>query len=125
MRVAPIGMGMAGLSGLIYLLLRRVPLEKALDDVIEILKKQPRHEETSEAIRKAVELASQRPGCAEAIREFGEGWTGEEVLAIGIYCALSAKSYESGVILAVNHDGDSDSTGSIAGNILGAVHGVE
>lgn len=29
------------------------------------------------------------------------------------------------MILAVNHDGDSDSTGSIAGNLLGAMHGVK
>jgi ADP-ribosylglycohydrolase len=27
------------------------------------------------------------------------------------------------VLLAVNHGGDSDSTGSIAGNILGLIHG--
>ena len=30
-----------------------------------------------------------------------------------------------GVILAVNHDGDSDSTGSIAGNLLGAMQGAK
>jgi ADP-ribosylglycohydrolase len=29
------------------------------------------------------------------------------------------------VILAVNHDGDSDSTGSITGNLLGAIHGAK
>ena len=35
-----------------------------------------------------------------------------------------AQSFTDGVILAVNHDGDSDSTGSIAGNLLGAALGV-
>ena len=29
------------------------------------------------------------------------------------------------VIAAVNHDGDSDSTGSITGNIMGAIYGYE
>jgi hypothetical protein len=29
------------------------------------------------------------------------------------------------VILAVNHDGDSDSTGSITGNLLGTLYGVD
>ena len=29
------------------------------------------------------------------------------------------------MLLAVNHSGDSDSTGSIAGNILGLIHGEE
>jgi ADP-ribosylglycohydrolase len=38
---------------------------------------------------------------------------------------LVARDFRQGVILAVNHDGDSDSTGSITGNILGALHGVQ
>lgn len=38
--------------------------------------------------------------------------------------ALSAESVQDGVIVAVNHSGDSDSTGAIAGNFLGAYHGT-
>ena len=49
----------------------------------------------------------------------------EEALAISRYCALSAQDFESGVVLAVNLDGDSDSTGAITGNLLGAQFGVE
>ncbi len=49
---------------------------------------------------------------------------GHEALAIALYCALRAGSFEEGVLLAVNHGGDSDSTGSIAGNILGLIHGT-
>lgn len=30
-----------------------------------------------------------------------------------------------GLLLAVNHGGDADSTGSIAGNLLGAQHGID
>jgi ADP-ribosylglycohydrolase len=44
-------------------------------------------------------------------------------LAIGVYCALKARDFRSGILLAVNHGGDSDSTGSIAGNLLGLIHG--
>ena len=44
---------------------------------------------------------------------------------MGLYCALGAKDFEDGIILAVNHSGDSDSTGSITGNLLGAAAGVE
>jgi len=36
-----------------------------------------------------------------------------------VYCALVAEDFEHGVRLAVNHSGDSDSTGAITGNILG------
>ena len=49
----------------------------------------------------------------------------EEALAIGICCAIVARDFADGVILAVNHSGDSDSTGSIAGNLLGAQMGIE
>lgn len=49
----------------------------------------------------------------------------EEVLAIALYCALVAETTEAAILLAVNHGGDSDSTGSIAGQIVGALHGEE
>ena len=42
-------------------------------------------------------------------------------MAIAIFCALRHHDdFSEGIIAAVNHDGDSDSTGAIAGNILGA-----
>ena len=49
----------------------------------------------------------------------------EEALAVGTYCALTARNFSEGVIMAVNHDGDSDSTGAIAGNLLGLIWGEE
>ncbi|MFN8027118.1 MAG: ADP-ribosylglycohydrolase family protein [Acidimicrobiia bacterium] len=54
------------------------------------------------------------------IEALGAGWVAEEALAIGVYCALVATDLRAGLLLAVNHSGDSDSTGSIAGNLLGA-----
>jgi ADP-ribosylglycohydrolase len=60
----------------------------------------------------------------ETIKKIGEGWVAEEALAISCYCALVSESdFARGVRLAVNHDGDSDSTGAITGNILGALLG--
>ena len=57
----------------------------------------------------------------QAIRQIGEGWVAEEALAIAIYCALKySDDFERAIVAAVNHGGDSDSTGSIAGNIVGA-----
>ena len=35
-----------------------------------------------------------------------------------------APDFETGVLLAVNHGGDSDSTGAITGSLLGTLHGV-
>jgi ADP-ribosylglycohydrolase len=52
-----------------------------------------------------------------------DGWVFKEALAIGLWCALSADSLEDGVIKTVNHSGDSDSTGLIAGHLLGIQYG--
>lgn len=61
-----------------------------------------------------------------AIQQLGEGWVGEEALAIAIYCSLKFQhDFKQAIITAVNHDGDSDSTGAITGNILGAYLGVD
>lgn len=60
----------------------------------------------------------------EGIAALGGGWIAEEALAIGLWCALMADSYEQGVVWAVNHSGDSDSTGLIAGHLLGIQLGV-
>ena len=62
----------------------------------------------------------------EAIRKLGEGWVAEETLAIAIYAvARHIDSFEDALIAAVNHDGDSDSTGAVAGNIIGAIVGYD
>jgi ADP-ribosylglycohydrolase len=62
----------------------------------------------------------------EVIERMGGGWVGEEALAISLYCALvSQDDFARGVLLAVNHSGDSDSTGAITGNLLGLTLGVD
>lgn len=61
----------------------------------------------------------------EAIHALGEGWVAEEALAIGLLCSLRHEDDFAGAITsAVNHGGDSDSTGAIAGNIVGAHLGL-
>ena len=59
------------------------------------------------------------------MERLGAGWIAEEALAISVYSALVAHDFASGVLLAVNHSGDSDSTGAITGNLLGAALGFE
>ncbi|MDU1662501.1 MAG: ADP-ribosylglycohydrolase family protein, partial [Stenotrophomonas maltophilia] len=60
----------------------------------------------------------------QRIGDLGGGWVAEQALAIGLWCALTARSLEEGVITAVNHSGDSNSTGLVAGNLLGAQYGA-
>lgn len=74
---------------------------------------------------RAMELAQQTDiDELDAIRELGEGWVAEETFAISIYCTLRhPDSFENAIIAAVNHSGDSDSTGAVTGNIMGAYLG--
>lgn len=84
-------------------------------------------QETVRAIHSAVTLWQNKDvlPSPESIESLGGGWVGEEALAISIYSALAAEDdFAKGVRLAVNHSGDSDSTGSITGNILGALLGT-
>lgn len=78
-------------------------------------------------IDKAIELSHREDITdLQAISELGEGWVGEQALAIAVYCALKYESdFEKAIIASVNHSGDSDSTGAITGNILGAYLGIE
>lgn len=60
-----------------------------------------------------------------AIHTLGPGWCGDEALAVAIYCALKYQDdFDRAIRVAVNHGGDSDSTGAITGNILGAYLGL-
>lgn len=112
------------LAVLILALTDGASLPEALAASKSILREQPEHEETLRAIEMAETLAASDLSNVEAIIQLGQGWIAEEALAISIYCSLVARNFKHGVILAVNHDGDSDSTGSITGNLLGAMHGV-
>ncbi|MGI8546622.1 MAG: ADP-ribosylglycohydrolase family protein [Gemmatimonadaceae bacterium] len=79
----------------------------------------------SAALETALTLARSGPPTVQRVEQLGQGWVAEEALAIAVYCALVAgEDFEAGVRLAVNHSGDSDSTGAITGNILGTMLGV-
>ena len=75
-------------------------------------------------IVQAIESAHENTPEPVSIESIGGGWTGHEALAIAIYSAIKHKdSFEDAVISAVNHSGDSDSTGAICGNIMGCLLG--
>jgi ADP-ribosyl-[dinitrogen reductase] hydrolase len=101
---------------------------RALPDVagaaLAAIRVAPGGDEVSAALARAMSAAAEGPPSTEAMCRLGEGWVAEEALAVAVYCALTAASLRSGVLLAVNHGGDSDSTGAICGNLLGASLGM-
>lgn len=122
----PSGYLCAGAFALITaLLMEGQRLDYAIEQALPILATYEGHEETQLAITQAVSLAASSPGDLAAMRTLGEGWVAEEALAVAIYCALSfPNDFRRAVLLSVNHSGDSDSTGSLVGNLLGAALGV-
>lgn len=113
------------LAVLILALTDGASLREALAAAKLLLRAESDFEETLRAIEMAEELADTGLPHEAAIARLGQGWIAEEALAISVYCALVAHNFKHGVILAVNHDGDSDSTGAIVGNLLGTMHGVK
>ena len=83
-------------------------------------------ERMAELAERAIFLLDNGKTDLENIGHLGEGWTGEEALAIALFCALKHfDSFEDAMIAAVNHGGDSYSTGAVTGNILGTAIGYE
>lgn len=100
-------------------------LPDAVETMMELLGRYAHHEGNSEVLRRAVEAAREAPNVA-VVESLGGGWVAHEALAIAVYAALvhfDPSSMLNALSLAVTHSGDSDSTGAICGNILGALHG--
>lgn len=77
-------------------------------------------------IQRALLYAESEESDADAIRALGEGWVVEETLAIAIFSVMRhIDDFEKCICCAVNHDGDSDSTGAVAGNIIGGILGYK
>jgi ADP-ribosylglycohydrolase len=121
----PTGYLTAGcLALIVHDLLREIPLITSIQNAAVRVSAERDHDETTRALDRAMELSRAGDPSAERVESLGGGWVAEEALAIALYCALVAgDDFESGVRLAVNHGGDSDSTGAIAGNLLGAMLG--
>jgi ADP-ribosylglycohydrolase len=114
------------LAELISWILEEKELKEAIAECKKTLVLYEDYEETLKKVELADRLSSDSIQVQDAIAAIGEGWVGEEALGIAIYCALKFDDdFKGGVIAAVNHSGDSDSTGSITGAILGTLLGVK
>jgi ADP-ribosylglycohydrolase len=100
-------------------------IETAVKNTLAELKSHENHQECTHSLNQALKLSKSGLSDVEAISQLGEGWVGEEALGISTYCALKYQDdFKKALITAVNHNGDSDSTGGITGNILGAFLGL-
>ena len=127
----------AALGNILFDIMIGFSLSYAIEDTIRLLQKQyGEYEDTKtmvDLIERAVLLAENNGYTSsvnliaefDIIEQLGEGWVGEEALAIGLFCALigTGRGFDQCLWNAVGHRGDSDSTGTIAGQIWGAYYG--
>lgn len=85
----------------------------------------PAMDDFQKLIRKALSLENNSFHDWEIIENvLGGGWVAEETLAIAVFSVIRhIDDFNACTICSVNHGGDSDSTGAIAGNIIGAILG--
>lgn len=121
----PTGYLAAGaLAWMVYAVSRGRSIRAGAQEALDILQPWPDSEECAGAIQDALHAADHLPATPETVERLGAGWIAEEALSIALFCALTAgEDVEAGLRLAVTHGGDSDSTGAIAGNLLGALLG--
>ncbi len=86
----------------------------------------PYMSELSGIVGKAISLAGSEKDDLECMAELGYGWVAEETLAMALFACLRHQDDIKGCLrCSVNVTGDSDSIGSVAGNILGALLGMD
>jgi ADP-ribosylglycohydrolase len=111
-------------ASLLAYIQRGLSLEQSIEASLNLLQIYPGHEETTNAIHQALNLYKQGSPTFEKLESLGGGWVAEETLAISLYCVLSyPNDFEKAIVLAINHSGDTDSTGAITGNLLGLILG--
>jgi len=112
------------LAASVSLLLAGSSLAEALRSAMDLLRQRPGHHETSDSLAASCALAARGRPTPEDLETLGGGWTGEQALAIAVCAALASDDLADALRLAVNHSGDSDSTGAICGNLVGARDGA-
>ena len=113
----------AAFAVILHALLCDEPLATGIERADRMLQASPDAEETRRAMTLGVDLARSEIPSEQAIPMIGEAWVGEEALGIAVYCALRAPDLEQAIHMSVNHGGDSDTTGILVGQLLGAIHG--
>ncbi len=120
----------AAFASIVFDVARDVSLTEAIANSESLLRTQPDAEETLTSIAAATRAAERGAPSATDIESLGGGWVGEEALAIALACTLTAgppgpDSMKEALWRAAAHAGDSDSTASMTGNLLGAMWGDE
>ena len=122
----PLGYQSAGaLAMIVAFILQGVAIADSVNRVIAFLQEKG-CKQMAACLQNAVNVAAKGPDYPNPFASLGKGWVGEEAVAIAVWAALVCPDDLKGaVVKAVNHSGDSDSTGAVCGYIVGAALGEE
>lgn len=117
-------------AALVHDVARGVDIATAMEHADTLLADKVGNEEMVAILKRTRALAARGVPDRASIESLGGGWVGEEALAIALLCVLTCEWEESRAIeealwRATAHSGDSDSTAAIAGNLIGAMVGLE
>jgi ADP-ribosylglycohydrolase len=120
--VLPSGM----LAAIIAELIAGKGIDVALAVAIELAAKDHNSELVLKEITDALDAVDEVADDTEYIESTEGGWRGDTALAIGLFCFLRHLDDPLEALAAsVNHSGDSGSTGTVCGALLGAVYGID
>jgi ADP-ribosylglycohydrolase len=93
--------------------------------LFDITKRYPKHEAFVKYVEKVIYYINQpeRLEKKELNNVLGQGWVGDEALGIAMYCAYKNDNFKDCLVHASYHDGDSDSTASLAAQLFVAKGG--
>lgn len=117
-------------AGVLAYIIHQIIEDEEIEDAVWAARQRVSQEAGCEAVLEkldlAIKLAKEGKPSREKIEQIGSGFVAHEVLGMAVYAALSyPKDYLNGVLLGINHSGDSDSVGGITGCILGASLGIQ
>lgn len=98
-------------------------LDEAVRNALMELEKYSYIDEVNDALEYALHLSECDYDWEQGLELIGGDSSAESVLAIGVYCALKAESFEDAVIWAANCRGLSSSAACVAGSLAGAFLG--
>lgn len=111
------------LTALTSLLARGVAPVEAVEMVGRLLAGEDHDGSVRATFNSAVAMGSSDAPVSYDLPRLGATHLAPGCLAFAVYCLLKAPTFAEGLVLSVNHDGDSDTVAAIAGGLLGTWHG--
>jgi ADP-ribosylglycohydrolase len=97
-----------------------LPLAASAREAASFVAQKPGGTEIVRLIEEAMAFTGSRTITRDQVERLGGGWVAEECLLIGLAAALMDADIATRISVSAHHSGDSDSTASVCGQLIGA-----